>query len=168
MPRFLVTKTVNAMVASFEFRPAWLLSKIIDSEKNCVMAVRPNFFILGAQKSGSTWLAKVLKQHDDIFVAPGEVHCFDKLHNKALGIDWYLSHFDCERSYAAIGEKMAGYLWANGSGADGHDPKVHLDLTKEFPDAGFLVVLRNPVNRAISSLVQAIKIGNLPLVWPID
>jgi hypothetical protein len=39
----------------------------------------PNFFILGAQKSGTTYLAKVLAEHPDVFFSdPKEPMLFSR------------------------------------------------------------------------------------------
>ena len=38
------------------------------------------FACIGAQKAGTTWLARVLARHDDVFVTPvKEIHYFDQL-----------------------------------------------------------------------------------------
>ena len=84
------------------------------------------------------------------------------------GFDWYARHFGEAGSCRAIGEKTPDYLWANGSGGEGHNPNVHVDLTTEFPDAKYLVVVRNPVDRAISALVHTIKTNRVPFLRPID
>ncbi len=132
------------------------------------MSSRPNFFIIGAQKSGTSWLADVLSQHDDVFLASEEIHYFDKLHNMKHGFDWYSRHFAGAGSCRAIGEKTPDYLWAHGNGGEGHNSNVHVDITTEFPDAKYLVVVRNPVDRAISALVHTIKTNRVSFLRPID
>ena len=38
------------------------------------------FVCIGAQKAGTTWLARVLSEHDDVFVTPvKEIHYFDHI-----------------------------------------------------------------------------------------
>lgn len=46
----------------------------------------PNFLILGAQKSGTTWFGRMLNQHPEIFVYGKEIHFFDKERNFEKGI----------------------------------------------------------------------------------
>src|SRR5689334_3840207 len=46
------------------------------------------FVCIGAQKSGTTWLARVLSHHPDLFVTPvKEIHYFDHV----LGVTQHLS-----------------------------------------------------------------------------
>jgi hypothetical protein len=44
----------------------------------CSFMPLPNFLIIGAQKSGTSYFAKILSQHPDIFVYKSEIHFFDK------------------------------------------------------------------------------------------
>src|SRR5262249_40448697 len=74
----------------------------------------PNFIIIGAQKSGTTWLARHLRNHPEVFLVRGEIHFFDKDFNFARGRDWYESQFAAATTHRAIGEKTPEYLWANG------------------------------------------------------
>jgi hypothetical protein len=131
------------------------------------MSIKPTFFFLDAQKSGSSWLARQLCQHHDIYLPSREIHYFDKTYNLSLGLDWYLDHFKHAASCQAIGEKTPEYLWANGAGAEDHNPNVHHALTATFPEARYIVVLRNPVDRGISALVHMIRTRRLPFAWPI-
>lgn len=128
----------------------------------------PNFFIIGAQKSGSSWLARQLDQHPDVFVHRGEIHFFDKRHNLCKGREWYESHFAAATTQRAIGEKPPDYLWANGIGAEGHLPDVHRNLHAFYPDAKLIVVLRNPVDRAISAVNNLIRSGRISPLLSVD
>ena len=77
----------------------------------------PNLLIIGAQKCGTTWLARMLGQHPDVFMAEEEIHFFDRAHNFARGTAWYESHFAAAAGQSAVGEKTPDYLWAEGRGA---------------------------------------------------
>jgi len=121
----------------------------------------PNFLIIGAQKSGTSWLADMLSQHPDVFVARGEIHYFDKVQNFARPLDWYASHFEGVRGERAVGEKSPDYLWANGRGEEGHDPDVHRNLHGVLPGAKLVVSLRNPVDRAISAANHIVRSGRV-------
>src|SRR5688572_26171231 len=74
----------------------------------------PNFLVIGAQKSGTTWLAEMLRQHPDVYTSPKkELHYFDLKANYALGIDWYRQQFAGETGQRAIGECTPNYLWVS-------------------------------------------------------
>jgi hypothetical protein len=117
----------------------------------------PDFLIIGAQKSGTTWLADQLSLHPRIFMAPDEIHYFDKAQNFSRGLQWYSQHFDGARAGQLAAEKTPDYLWANGDGAEGHLTDVHLKLYQALPTARLIVVLRNPVERALSALTHLVR-----------
>ena len=119
----------------------------------------PNFLIIGAQKSGTTWFGEILHQHPDIFVAPHEIHFFDKDYNFRKGLAWYEAHFRNARRERAVGEKTPDYFWPNGRGTDGHQPDVHRLLHRTLPDARLVVILRDPVERAISAARHLVMDG---------
>ena len=117
----------------------------------------PDFLIIGAQKSGTTWLADQLSLHPGIFMAPDEIHYFDKAQNYSRGVSWYAKHFEDAAPGQLVAEKTPDYLWANGDGAEGHLPDVHLKLYQALPGARLIVVLRNPVERALSALTHLVR-----------
>jgi hypothetical protein len=123
--------------------------------------VLPNFLIIGAQKAGTTWLASMLGQHPDVFIPQNEIHFFDKAENYARGLAWYASHFDPGSVRIAIGEKTPDYLWTNMSGAEGHVANSHLRIREALPDARIIIILRNPVDRAISAVNHIIQSGRI-------
>jgi hypothetical protein len=95
-------------------------------------------------RSGTTWLAKLLSRHPQIYVPPRckEVHFFDRHYDR--GVDWYKAFFPEPREAAAyrqIGEITPKYL---------HDPHVPARIRALLPDCQFLVILRNPADRAYS------------------
>ena len=128
----------------------------------------PNFLIIGAQKAGTTWLAERLSQHPEIFVAPREIHFFDKADRYARGLAWYEAQFAAASSEKAVGEKTPDYLWANGRGVEGHLPDVHRNIHAALPHARLIVSLRNPVERAISAAHHIIRSGRIPPHIDID
>ena len=108
--------------------------------------VVPNFFIIGAPKSGTTALSQYLKEHPNIFFSRvKEPHFFDLDTSKRLKADLptYLSLFsEAEPDrHKAVGEGSTGYLFS----------KVAVsEILKFNPNSKFIVMLRNPVE-----LVQA-------------
>jgi hypothetical protein len=121
----------------------------------------PNFLIIGAQKAGTSWLAANLRQHPEVFMPAKEIHFFDKDENFRRGIDWYQSYFHSAGEATAIGEKTPDYLWANGKGAEGHLPNVHQNVHGVMNDARLIILVRNPVNRAISAVNHIIRSGRV-------
>ena len=117
----------------------------------------PDFLIIGAQKSGTTWLADQLSLHPGVFMAPEEIHYFDKAQNFSRGIAWYAEHFEAAKPGQLAAEKTPDYLWANGDGAEGHLSDVHQKLYQTLPGARLIVVLRNPVDRALSALTHLVR-----------
>lgn len=124
--------------------------------------ILPNVLIIGAQKCGTTWLGGQVGRHPDVYMAPGEIHYFDKAHRWKRGPGWYGGHFTAAAGHRWIGEKTPDYLWANGQGAEGHLPHVHRNIHSLLPNARLMTVLRNPVDRVASALLHLIRTGRLP------
>ncbi len=114
------------------------------------MTVLPNFLVVGAQKAGTTWLAARLRDHPDIFMRKGEIHYFDVEDNFKLGEEWYASQFGGGASQLMRGEKTPDYLWINRDNGARND--IPLRIHQCVPNAKIIIVLRDPVARAISAL----------------
>lgn len=100
----------------------------------------PNFFIIGAMRSGTTSLARYVGAHPEVFMAPEkEVHFFDRHHDR--GLDWYRSRFAGYEGQQAVGEATQTYLFL---------PDVPARIAAVVPDAKLIAILRNPVDRAYS------------------
>ena len=107
---------------------------------------RPNFFIIGAQKCGTTSLHSYLAQHPDVFMSdpkePG--HFVPEMDYYPKDLAWYLSLFAGAGDARIVGEssthytKMPVYSCA-------------ADKIAEFsPDARVVYLMRDPIRRAIS------------------
>ena len=105
------------------------------------------FMIVGAQKCGTTALAHFLSQHPEIGMAsPKEVHLFDSPDYSA---DWtakdiderYLPHFRHCTGAAIRGESTPIYMFL---------PGIARELKRYNPDLKLIVLLNDPVERAIS------------------
>lgn len=119
----------------------------------------PNAIILGAQKSGTTSLFYYLAQHPDIAGSqPKEVHYFDL--NYQRGPFWYRSHFPLRRSKVFL-EASPEYLFL---------PYVPERIYQTTPHAKLIVLLRNPVERAISSYFHQVRAGRetLPIMEALE
>ena len=103
----------------------------------------PNFIILGAQKSGTTSLHHALDIHPEVFVSdPKEISFFNKDENYNRGIEFYGSFFKKWNNEKVAGESTPSYLW---------DERVPPRIKKVLPKAKFIILLRNPVDRAYSA-----------------
>ncbi len=109
----------------------------------------PDFLIIGEAKAGTTSLYRYLAEHPG--VAPAftkEVHYFD-LHYRR-GLAWYRAHFPlaAERLYA---ERVLGRPFVTGESSPYlFHPCAAERIERTVPRARFLVLLRNPIDRAFS------------------
>ncbi len=102
---------------------------------------RPDFFIVGAFKSGSTALYEQLRRHPQIFMPFHKEPLFfgDDLTRRygRMSLDDYLRLFRAAKPGQRIGEASTWYLYSISAAR----------AIKEFaPDARIVVVLRNPVD----------------------
>jgi len=103
---------------------------------------KPNFFILGAAKSGTTSLYFYLKQHPEIFMtAVKEPSFFCNGFQVIKNPIHYFRLFEPVTTEKAIGEASHVYM---------SNPPTARVLKGLFPDAKFIVILRNPAERAYS------------------
>lgn len=118
----------------------------------------PNFFILGAAKSGTTTLANLLRQHPDVFIPRlKEPEYFSHDPYYCNGFDWYLRTFYRDAGpRAAVGDATPHYLLYE---------KVARRIRRDIPPAGhrFIVLLRDPVKRAYSWYWNLVGEGVEPL-----
>ena len=116
--------------------------------------MQPNFLIFGTQKAGTTWLARRLEEHPDIFLtAEKELHFFN--HRFDRGLAWYETHFEERRDEKMAGEATPGYL--NSSDAP---ERIKTVLGA---DVKLIASLRHPVDRAYSAFWHYTTRGKLPL-----
>jgi hypothetical protein len=113
----------------------------------------PDFLIIGAQKSGTTFLYNLLCQHPQGQPAlEKEVHFFDINFDK--GVDWYRSFFppptwmDGQRSIT--GEASPYYLF---------HPHAARRAAAVVPHARLIALLRNPIDRAYSDYQHKAREG---------
>ncbi|MEW4267096.1 sulfotransferase domain-containing protein [Priestia aryabhattai] len=122
--------------------------------RNNSSGVFPDFLIIGTQKGGSTSLYNYLIKHPDILPpSKKELHFFNKTEHYRKGIDWYKKQFPLSKSLNKMtGEATPNYLF------DTLTPKRvadHLPQTTKF-----IVLLRNPVDRAYSNYQMKVKKGH--------
>ena len=111
----------------------------------------PTFFILGAGRSGTTTLAAVLRDHPDIFMAtPKEPTFFSAPFQVVRDPIRYAHLFEGASNSAAVGEASHAYLSHPGAAAT---------LRAFFPDARFVVMFRNPADRALAMYSYMLENG---------
>jgi hypothetical protein len=119
--------------------------------------VLPSYLVIGAQKSGTSFMGSLLTQHPAIAHAPGELHYFDWRFSR--GDRWYRAHFPTmdlreeilrRHGEFATGERSPNYLFA---------PHVPARVRRRLHEVRLVVVLRDPVERALSHYHHNIRIG---------
>src|SRR5437868_1940103 len=112
--------------------------------------MKPTFLFIGPDKSGSTWLSEILRQHPACFVPPlKDIYFFDRYYDR--GLSWYLSQFDgAPASARAVGELSHDYLFST-QAAD----RIRNDLS----GVSLLVCLREPVERTFSHYLYMVRSG---------
>lgn len=114
---------------------------------------RPNLFIIGAMKSGTTSLHEYLSVHPDIFMSdpkePG--HFAKEMTYYPKDPEWYLGLFAGAGDARVIGESSTHYtklpLY----------PGVAERILEFAPDARFVYLMRDPIRRAISHYWHAVR-----------
>lgn len=112
---------------------------------------RPNFIIIGTVKGGTTSLYNYICQHPHVLPATEkEVLFFQEQFKK--GKDWYFAHFP----QIPPGEK---FLTGEATPTYMYGAKVGKRIFKTIPNVKLIVILRNPVNRAVSHYKMLEKFG---------
>lgn len=135
------------------------------------MKKKPNFIIVGAQKAGTTSIFNTLSQHPDIYIPKvKECRYFSKINNKVLNpfngkrhsvqvcnnTDDYYDLFDSCKNEKVISDISPDYLYYYKETID--------NIKNEIGDSvKILIVLRNPIDRAISNYYHMLREGETDL-----
>jgi hypothetical protein len=120
----------------------------------------PNFLIIGAMKSGTTALYYYLAQHPQVYMSPVKEPNFFCSEGQAsrdgsvARIETYQVLFKDVSDEKAIGEASHCYLY---------EPEAAVRIRQYLPDAKFVAVLRDPVDRAYSHFLHMVRNGTEPL-----
>ncbi len=115
----------------------------------------PDFLVIGEQKCGTGWIRDRLRQHPQIFMAPGEVKFFSHRANFKRGLGYYAKQFASAKE-TVIGEKSPEYFWQN-SKIEALNQDIFGLIQDSLPEAKIILVLRDPVERAVSALMHHIR-----------
>ncbi|MFO7841298.1 MAG: sulfotransferase [Fidelibacterota bacterium] len=105
---------------------------------------RPDFIVIGAQKSGTSSLHYYLSQHPRLRGSlPKEIHYFDKWIHYGYDIKWYESHFKSfSRKNSLYFESSPNYIY--------YEETAKL-LHEHYPGIKLILMLRDPAERAYSA-----------------
>ncbi|HZD80168.1 MAG TPA: sulfotransferase [Actinomycetota bacterium] len=108
----------------------------------------PSFLIIGAQRAGTSSLYKYLEGHPGLAASVRkETEYFSRRYGR--GETWYRAHFPLLRGRLAY-EATPDYLFY---------PLSPERIRKTIPDARFVVLLRDPVERAYSHYRHMVRLG---------
>jgi hypothetical protein len=138
---------------------------LLNKEVRLKMNIFPNFFIVGAARSGTSSLDQYLSQHPEIYIpAKKDIHFFadesflrclgpgdDRLHKLLIRDEAsYTQLFAKGAGAKAIGESSAFYLYF---------PDTAERIAQTVPDARIIIILREPVERAYSAYTFLVRDG---------
>ena len=122
----------------------------------------PDFFIVGAPKAGTSSLYEYLKDVPGIFLSDRkEPNFFSRINSPKNFVlqpirdkQEYLNLFAKAKEEDVIGEASTAYL---------SNPEAHNLIHEVNPNAKIIIILRDPVERAISSYLMIKKTGKVDL-----
>ena len=117
----------------------------------------PDFLYIGPDKSGSSWLFEVLRQHPRCFVPPAkDLYFFDRHYSRGMG--WYLRHFSVAPAGCThCGELSHDYLFSAEAAAR---------IARDLPAARLVTILREPAERTFSHYLYLLRSGHMRLAFP--
>ena len=130
----------------------------------------PNFFIIGAPKSGTTSLYKYLSRHPNVFMTEikGPHYFAFEISNKRRIVKTkkeYIELFkSAKKHHHAIGEGSVLYLYSKSS---------IKNIYENYPNAKLIILLRNPIDIVQSWHSEKVwamneNIDNIELAWEMD
>lgn len=119
----------------------------------------PNFFVVGAQKCGTTSIYEHMRKHPQVFlpeIKEPEFYSSKPGAGKILyaqncgSLEAYRLQYRGSEAYLASGDFSTGYLW---------DPNAPKRIHDVCPEAKIIVMLRDPVVRAHSAYLMLLRDG---------
>jgi hypothetical protein len=119
---------------------------------------KPNFFIIGAPKCGTTSLASWLAEHPNVFMSPvKEPNFFNtdmKKHRNFTHKEYNQLFANAESHHFRVGEASSNYLYSKDA-----VPNI-LDYVDNSSDVKFIVSIRNPIDMAVSWHGEMLRSGH--------
>lgn len=115
----------------------------------------PNCVLIGAQKSASTFMHRCLGEHPDVFSPRREIHLFEGQYYSDDRVIQLENSLEKGASKRIVAIKQPRCL---------PRPECPARVARHLPDAQLLVMLRNPVERAVSAYFHYINYGFIPPV----
>jgi hypothetical protein len=129
----------------------------------------PNLLIIGAQKSGTTWLYSKLAQHPEIFFSKRKEPEFFTTPEQSRDTSEYQSYFADAVTQRYAGEATSSYFWTYDAKSrfcrmilarrNVNVPEAIKSMLGE--DVKLIVILRHPVHRAVSAYFHHVKKGRI-------
>lgn len=119
----------------------------------------PDFLVLGTMRGGTSSLYKLLGLHPDAVPSiRKETEYFSRCHDQ--GLLWYRAHFPLSLR-AGAHRRLRGHALRTFEATPGYlfNPQAPVRLGSLLPSARFVVLLRDPVERAYSHHRHQLKLG---------
>lgn len=113
-----------------------------------------DFFVIGTQKGGSTFLLNCLREHPDIYMPATEVAFFEDCFYDPDRMDGFEAWFDSAREGQILGVKRPDML--------GH-PEFPARIHSHYPDLKHIAILRDPIERAVSAYYHYMAARFIPM-----
>lgn len=111
-----------------------------------------DFIFLGAQKAATSWIFSCIQEHPEICIPVKDIHFFSRENAFSKGIDFYLYNFKKCKPSSIKGEISTSYLYS----------EIAIKrINQVFPNVKYLVILRDPIERALSHFNNDIKSGRV-------
>ena len=118
---------------------------------NVIEKIHPDFFIVGAPRSGTTSLHEYLNEIPEIFMCPKESGYFSKFSiGRLASEEEYKNSFVDATPNQLIGESTAIYL---------RDPETPDKIHQANHNAKIIIMLRDPIERAYSHYLMYVRNG---------
>jgi len=117
----------------------------------------PDFVIIGAQKSASTFVHLCLSEHPEVYIPKSETPFFQDPDYDPDNLSRLEAYFEGANpsDHQRLGIKRPDYLAS---------PECPRRINRHLPDAQLIAILRNPIDRIVSAYYHYIKTGFLPPV----
>jgi len=129
------------------------------------MHTLPDFLILGVEKGGTSSLYNYLLQHPSVFSASTkEINYFNKYYDR--GLDWYRVCFPFKFNKSFTKNLLQkNFLTGEASVRYFDYPHAPERIKQVLPSLKFIILLRNPVDRAYSQHSMVSRGGNEKLTF---